>query len=148
MGTPRPVPKESVPLPDEAGRMVVARLRDGRMVKGTTRDFLPNRPSVHVYVAGDETTRALEVRMDSLKAVFFVKDYVGERTHQAAYDFTRVQGYGRKAQVTFQDGEVIAGFTTGYNPKAQGFFLIPADPGSNNTRVYVINLAVREFRWV
>ncbi len=39
MNPPPPAPKSTVPLPDAAGRMVVARFQDGRMVKGTTRDF-------------------------------------------------------------------------------------------------------------
>jgi hypothetical protein len=148
MSAPPAASKESPSPADAVGRMVVARFRDGRMVKGTTRDFLPNRPLFHVYVDGDEKARALEVTMDSLKAVFFVKDYTGESVRRDDYDFARAQGYGRKARVTFHDGEEISGFTTGYNPKAQGFFLIPADQRSNNARIYVLNQAIREFRWV
>jgi hypothetical protein len=143
-----PAPGAAAAPADAVGRMVVARFRDGRMIKGTTRDFLPNRPQFHIYLDGDEKARALEVTMDSLKAVFFVKDYAGESGRKDAYDFARVQGYGRKVRVTFHDGEEISGFTTGYNPKAQGFFLIPADQRSNNARVYVLNQAIREFRWV
>lgn len=37
------------------------------------------------------------------------------------------------------NGEVLVGSTLGYNPKGQGFFIFPADAGSNNKRVYVVS---------
>ena len=46
--------------------------------------------------------------------------------------------------VTFKDGEMLAGFTMGYNPNNQGFFLIPADPDSNNSRAYILNSALKK----
>ena len=50
-----------------AGRMVVVRYLDGRTVKGTTQDFLPNKATFHVYEGADEGSAALEVSLDSLK---------------------------------------------------------------------------------
>jgi hypothetical protein len=35
-----------------------------------------------------------------------------------------------------------------YRPDAQGFFVVPADPGDNNTRIYVIAGAVRHVRFI
>jgi hypothetical protein len=115
---------------------------DGRILKGTTRDFAPNKPKFHLFPWGEEGDKALDIVVGGLKAVFFVKSYEGDKEHVLDNSFTKAKGQGRKLLVTFMDGEVLAGFTMGYNPKSQGFFLIPADPDCNNSRVYVINAAV------
>jgi hypothetical protein len=54
----------------------------------------------------------------------------------------------RKAEVIFLDGEVLQGSILGYDPKGPGFFLFPSDPKSNNQRVFVINSAVKSFRYL
>jgi len=131
-----------------AGRMVVVHFLDGRTLKGTTHDFLPARPSFHLYESGDERSKGIIVNASALKAIFFVRDYQGAKERADAYDFDKAKGFGRKARVTFHDGESISGFTTGYNRDAAGFFLIPADPGGNNTRIFVVHKAVREFQWL
>jgi hypothetical protein len=131
-----------------AGRMVVARFRDGRMLKGTTADFAPNRETFHLYEGGDVSTTAVQVAVDELKAVLYVKSFEGDSSHRDDYDFGKSAGHGRKAEVTFEDGEVIAGFTMGYSAERQGFFLEPADAESNNSRIYVVNKAVKSMRWV
>jgi hypothetical protein len=41
--------------------------------------------------------------------------------------------------VTFADGEAILGTTLNYRPDGQGFFVSPADPGTNNTRIFVVS---------
>jgi hypothetical protein len=147
MGSQSPAPRAGAPAPGAAGRMVVAHFRDGRTLKGTTHDFLPNRPTFHVYVDGDERSKAVTLSAADLKAVFFVKDYSGSKERVDVAGFADARGFGRKAEVTFADGEVVSGFTTGYNPAALGFFLIPADAGGNNNRIFVVNQAVRSFRW-
>lgn len=140
--------KATAPSPSAAGRMIVARFVDGRTMKGTTHDFLPNRPGFHIYVDGNERSKAEPIALADLKAVFFVKDYSGQKERADVPGFDGAQGFGRNAQVTFADGETICGRTTGYNKSAPGFFLLPADAGGNNTRIFVVNKAVREFRWV
>ncbi len=135
-------------VPSAAGRMIVARFVDGRTLKGTTHDFLPTRPNFHVYVDGNERAKAETVAVADLKAVFFVKDFSGSKDRADVPGFDGAQGFGRNAQVTFADGETISGRTTGYNPQALGFFLLPADAGGNNTRIYVVNKAVSTFKWV
>jgi hypothetical protein len=148
MGVPGPGAKTAAPAPGAAGRMIAARFVDGRIVKGTTHDFLPNRPAFHIYVDGDERAKAVSVSVADLKAVFFVKDYAGSKDRVDVPGIEGAQGFGRNAQVTFADGETISGRTTGYNPQALGFFLLPADSGGNNARIYVVNKAVREFKWM
>ena len=121
---------------------VVVRFMDGRILKGTTRDFAPNKPNFHLFPWGEEGDKALDIIVGALKAIFFVKNYEGDKGHVLDNSFASAKGQGRKIIVTFKDGEVVAGFTMGYNPKNQGFFLIPADPDCNNSRAYVVNLAV------
>jgi hypothetical protein len=50
---------------------------------------------------------------------------------------------GRKIEVAFKDGEVLVGSTVGYDPRRPGLFFVPADPKSNNLKVYAVRYAVR-----
>ena len=131
-----------------AGRMIVARFLNGKAVKGTTQDFLPNKATFHVYENGDEGSSALELSIDSLKAVFFVKSFEGQKDHVEEYSFEKTKGYGRKCVVKFVDGEIITGYTSGYGASRPGFFLIPAEADSNNARVFIVNKAVADIRWI
>ncbi len=126
------------------GQPVVARFMDGRIIKGTTRDFAPNKPLFHLFPWGEETDKALDIPIGALKAVFFVKSYEGDKNYVDDNSFANAKGQGRKLVVTFKDGELLAGFTMGYNPNNQGFFMIPADQKSNNARVYVVNASVKK----
>jgi len=129
---------------------IVARYRDGRTLKGTTQNFFPNKPVFHVNVLGSAGSGDLvEVNLEELKAIFFVKDFLGnakhvERKKQAAGD----RPQGRLMEVICKDGEVIVGSTTGYDPKRPGFFLFPIDPSANNMRIYVVAGSVRTVRFV
>jgi len=131
-----------------AGRMIVARYVDGRTVKGTTQNFLPNKSTFNLYEGGDEGTVALSISIDELKAVFFVKSFDGRKDHIDEYSFEKTKGYGRKCVVMFPDGEIIAGYTSGYSKDRPGFFMIPAEPDSNNARVFIVNRAVKSLRWI
>lgn len=129
---------------------VVARFADGRMVKGTTADFFPGKESFHVSEAGaaPEAT-PVEVHTSELKALFFVKDLAGNREHveKNAFDASR-PAPGRKIKVVFTDGEVLVGTTTGYQKGRPGFFLVPADAGSNIERCYVVTAATKEISFL
>jgi hypothetical protein len=129
-------------------RMVVARFQDGKMLKGTTHDFFPNKAQFHVYQGGDEKQHAIAVPVTALKALFFVKTYQGNNGHRKSRDLKQATGQGRKIEVKFLDGETLAGFAMGYNPAKLGFFLTPSDPESNNTRIFVVNAAVSSARWL
>ena len=148
MAVKPPIAEQSRPASAVSGRMVVARFEDGRMIKGTTQDFAPNKPTFHIYENGDESATAVTVTIDELKAIFFVKSFEGARERNENYDFKKTQGHGRKALVMFDDAEVVAGFTMGYNRSRPGFFLIPADEESNNSRIYVVNKAVKSINWL
>ena len=129
---------------------IVARYRDGRTLKGTTQNFFPNKPVFHVKRLGETTPGDLiEVTLEDLKAIFFVRDFTGNAKHVERKKLApgdRPQG--RMMEVTCKDGEVIVGSTTGYDPKRPGFFLFPIDPTANNARVYVVASAVRTARFL
>lgn len=124
---------------------VVARFLDGSMVKGTTEDFFPNRPTFHLHVSGDP--KAQVVACAKLKAVFFVKDLAGNPKRDEAVGFTGEEvgvHQGRRIAVQFKDGEMIAGHTVGYSSERTGFFITPTDPASNNIRIYVLKHATQK----
>ncbi|MBI5666172.1 MAG: hypothetical protein HZC49_13945 [Nitrospirae bacterium] len=113
---------------------IVLRFINGNIWKGQTSDFFPNKHHFHIQQLNGEI---VEVDINQLKAIFFVKDYSGNKNHIKRYNDT-VTGAGRKVRVTFFDGECITGYTQGYSPDRQGFFVIPADMKGNNERIYVI----------
>jgi len=134
--------------PPGTGNLVVAHFQDGRILKGKTQDFAPLKPTFHLFVEGEEKSEALRVPIGALKGLFFVKTYDGNPDHERQYDFEATKGQGRRVFVTFHDGEVMAGFTMGYSRDKAGFFLIPADPESNNLRVFVVTAAAAKIELV
>lgn len=129
---------------------IVARYCDGRTLKGTTQNFFPNKPVFHVNrQGGTGPGEVVEVRIEDLKAVFFVRDFEGNPKHNERKNLAPGERpQGRLMEVTCKDGEVIVGTTTGYDPKRSGFFLFPIDPSANNARVYVVSSAVRTARFL
>lgn len=127
--------------------MVVLRFQDHRICKGITQDFHPEKAAFHIHEGGDASRPAVKVLVGDLKAVFFVKTFDGDKTHNPPEDISGLAGQGRRVEVTFRDGEVLRGFTLGYNPAKPGFFVVPADPGGNNQRVFVVNAAVKKIAW-
>ena len=119
---------------------VVVHLRDGRIIKGYTYDFNPNKEVFHVSKAqnGNEVT---EVSTSLLKAAFFVKTFEGNKAHPNFDDFS-MESFknipGLKLKVTFLDGEMMYGSTHGYSPHRKGFFIFPANKELNNERVFIV----------
>jgi hypothetical protein len=129
---------------------VVARFAEGPVVKGMTADFFPGKDVFHLSLAdAPPDAEPIEVRMQDLKALFFVKDYQGDPAHveQKGFDEGRPPA-GRRIQVTFKDGETLVGTTTGYQPGRPGFFLVPADPESNIERCYVVSAATESVGFI
>jgi len=125
---------------------VVVRYADGRMMKGMTADFFPNKDMFHVSLAtAPADAEPMEVSTKELKALFFVRDLEGDSEHaeRNTFDESRPPA-GRKIRVMFEDGEVLLGTTTGYQPGRPGFFLIPADEESNIERAYIITAATQD----
>jgi hypothetical protein len=136
----------SVPAAGEPN-LVVARYRNGEVVKGYTRDFFPDRPAFHVLPKGSQVS--VQVKTGELKGVFFVRDLLGNRLRNKGRRFPAIdQGpnTGRRIAVLFEDGELLVGYAQTYSPERVGFFVFPADPNSNNIRVYVLRAATRQIK--
>ena len=126
---------------------VVAHYMDGRVVKGTTQDFFPNRPIFRITPVG--SGKETEIQCRQLKAVFFVRDLAGDENRKDLKGFLDAPGEttkGKKIAVRFKDGEFLCGYSLSYSPERVGFFLFPSDPGSNNLRIYVMTYAATEVR--
>ena len=131
----------------EISNLVVARYLDGRVLKGVTRDFSPNRAMFHVDPQDGAAT--IELRFRQLKALFFVATLEGDASRQDVRGF--IHGpvetqQGKKVAVRFKDGEFICGYTLSWSPDREGFFMFPADAGSNNQRIYVITASTLEVK--
>lgn len=125
---------------------VVARFRDGRLVRGYTADFHPSRPQLHLSTE-PYSTDTLMLQLSQLKALFFVRDFAGDQNRVDRQDFGAAL-QGRKVAVTFHDGETLLGSTLSHRGEGNGFFVHPADPRSNNLRVFVAPGAVQQVRFL
>ena len=127
---------------------IVAHFQDGRMIKGFTADFLPAKDVFHLsHADAAPGTKPTEVRVAELKALFFVKEFAGNPERKRAQEFAKPP-VGRKIKVVFKDGETLVGTTQGYQPGRPAFFVVPADPESNNERCFVITVATQEVSFV
>jgi hypothetical protein len=135
---------------EEPMNKVVARLSDGRTIKGMTADFFPNKDIFHVRpVNAPSNAKPVEVSTKDLKALFFVKDFAGDPDREKRNDFDPANPpAGRRIRVVFKDGEVLVGTTTGYQPGRPGLFIVPADTGSNNERCYVVAASTKEIKFI
>ncbi len=126
---------------------VVAHSLTGKILKGTTQDFFPNRPLFHVQPV--DGGPSVEIRCKSLKAAFFVRDFEGDRQRKDLRGFITgpaETAQGKKLAVRFKDGELLCGYSLSYSPERDGFFMFPADPGSNNLRIYVVTTSTVEVK--
>ncbi|MBK6485774.1 MAG: hypothetical protein IPF98_02655 [Gemmatimonadetes bacterium] len=122
---------------------VIARYLDGRVLKGSSLDVSPNRPICHLREGEGAMT---QVRLDELKALFFVKSLDGDPKHVEGQEIEPVDPRLRGSHlvdVTFGDGEKIRGLCTRYPPQTTYFFLVPVDSTSNNVRILVNGAAMQ-----
>ena len=132
---------------DNRNKAIVAFL-DGRRLKGYIYNFSAQKDRFRLFLEQDTLQRqGADVQIKDLKAIFFAKDFVGNCEYTESQTLTAQNG-GRKAEVTFRDGEKLVGTTDAYNPQKIGFFLVPADPRSNNLRVFVITKNTTQIRWI
>ena len=57
---------------------VVVRYSNGKVIKGFTEDFFPNKERFHFIPADNPSGGAIEVSMNDLKAIFMVRDFIGD----------------------------------------------------------------------
>lgn len=139
---------------------VVARLRDGNMVKGHTGslpaldfDSLFKRAPIElpheIDVQSAESGKLVSLPLESLKALFFVKSFEGRKEYREIKFFnTHPPIQGLWVRVKFSDGENLEGVVHNsiHYLAEPGFFLKPPDPNSNNEIVYVVKASLIDFR--
>ena len=126
---------------------VVVHFLDGKVLKGTTQDFSPSRSSFHILPT--DASPGVQVRCQQLKAAFFVKNLAGDPQRLDLRGFLAAPAettHGKKIAVRFVDGELICGYSLSYSPRRDGFFMFPADPGSNNQRIFVVATSAQEIQ--
>jgi small nuclear ribonucleoprotein (snRNP)-like protein len=130
---------------------VVVRLNDGGLLKGSLRDFSPGLPELSLEE--DATARTLPVRLEDVKAIFFVKSFEGDHEYSEKKTYGTFRTKGKRVFVKFKDGESLVGFLEGGVPWEKGFFLskeldtkgfylLPADEDANNIKVFVVASSV------
>jgi hypothetical protein len=123
---------------------IVARFLDGRLLKGYTRNFDPQKSVFEVFEWGfDDRVEPVHVKVRELKTLFFVRSFNGNSTYNERKDFDG-PFTGKRLSVEFTDGEVMVGTTFSYDAERQGFFFFPADAASNNEKVFVNGDAVKK----
>jgi hypothetical protein len=133
---------------DSTFQRIVVRYLDGGIAKGFTQDFHPSRPQFSLWPSINSTpSERVIVPFANLKAVFFVRDFNGNAARRDQQAFA-ARAQGRRLEVTFMDTEVILGTTLNYRPDSTGFFVMPADAGGNNTRIFVVCSAIRRVRFL
>lgn len=126
---------------------VVAHFIDGKLLKGTTQDFNPARPTFHLIPSNGSPV--VEVACKLLKAIFFVKSLQGDPKRQELRGFIagpKATAQGKKIAIRFKDGELLCGYTLAHRPDREGFFLFPAHADGNNLRIYVLAAAADEIK--
>lgn len=128
---------------------IVAKYRSGRIVKGFTHNFFANKERFHLSPPEAPLGAPRDITMRDLKAVFFVRDFAGDPAYKERKGFgPEGTPAGRKVEVTFTDGEILVGTTLMLSQPAGrvGFFIVPADPKSNNIKVFAVASSVEMIR--
>ena len=119
---------------------VIIHYANGTLVKCHASDVEIDRASVLVNTT-DGT--AYKLRHREIKALYWVRDFLGTQGYRETRKFPEgFQTSGRKLGVQFRDGERLVGVTHDDEPGSPGFHLVPADPKSNNLKIWVSRAAV------
>ncbi|MFH1783518.1 MAG: hypothetical protein ABH868_01265 [bacterium] len=117
---------------------VVIHREDKTVIKGFTYDFAHGKDILHVTTSDDKGQNStVEVSLDNIKALFFVKDLAGNKEYEEKKSTEFSAPGAKKIRIKFGDGEVMVGSTITYNSKRKGFFITPSDANSNNIRAYI-----------
>ena len=94
---------------------VVAHFKDGRLLKGSTVSILPDRALCHIMT---RDRGMLPVPLGDLKALFIVKDLVGNPAHVDQQAIAPGDGRAtgaKRLQITFRDGERLLALAPTYD---------------------------------
>ena len=131
-------------------KKAVVKYQNGEIIKGWVENFKPDRQSFILFplIEYSEEER-MEIDFNSLKAVFFVKNFIGDKDHKKVRTFNvdlKITPSQRKLIVNFLDGEHLYGTSHSYGKYKVGFFVYPIDPKDNSDRMFVIHKAIESIR--
>ena len=131
-------------------RKAVVKYQNGEIVKGWVEEFKPDKESFIFFplIEYSEEDR-MEINFNSLKAVFFIKDFTGDKNYKKVRTFKvdlKITPSQRKLIANFEDGEHLYGTSHSYGKYKIGFFMYPVDPKDNSERIFVIHSAVKTVR--
>ena len=130
----------------KAANLIVARFRDGRVMKGRTFNLTPDSRTFYLNSA-DDAARQQMVFLQDLKAVFFVNSFEGDPSREKVIpEKVNPKPGERLIIIRFDDGEIVVGSTLSFSYDRLGFFITPLDPTGNAWRVFVVKDAVAELR--
>lgn len=135
----------------------VLHLRAGKLLKGLLTGFTPTADTVRLQPETEPAKAAMEVKVSDLKAIYYVRSLSGNKQYKKKRYFGSAETKGKRIMVRFKDGEILCGFIEGElpwkdgfltlpDPNLKGFFIFPADPEGNNTKVFVVTTAVEDVR--
>jgi len=131
-------------------RKAVVKYQNGEIIKGWVEDFRPDRESFTLFPLFEYSQEErIEINFSSLKAVFFVKDFTGNKNYKKVRTFNvdlKITPSQRKLIVNFLDGEHLYGTSHTYGRYKIGFFVYPIDPKDNSERIFVAHSAVESVR--
>lgn len=131
---------------------VILHYLDGKIIRGHLKSINPESETISIKTKEKDK----RVKLSDLKAIFFVKAFVGNRSYREKKVYGLTKSKGRKVLVKFKDGEFLTGFLEGPlpwkkgffldspDPSLKGFFLLPTDRSSNNTKIFIVNSSVKE----
>jgi len=128
-------------------KKAVVKYQNGEIIKGWIEDFRPDRESFVLFplIEYSEEKR-IQIKFSSLKAVFFIKDFTGDKDYKKVRTFNidlKITPSQRKLIVNFLDGEHLYGSSHSYSRYKKGFFIYPVDPKDNSNRIFVAHKAVK-----
>jgi len=131
-------------------KKVVVKYQNGEIIKGWVEDFRLDRESFILFPLIEYSQEErMEINFESLKAVFFVKDFLGDKNYKKVRTFNidlKITPSQRKLIVNFVDGEHLYGTSHDYGRYKIGFFIYPIDPKDNSERIFIVQLAVESVR--
>jgi len=131
-------------------KKVVVKYQNGEIIKGWVEDFRLDRESFILFPLIEYSQEErMEINFDALKAVFFVKDFLGDKNYKKVRTFNidlKITPSQRKLIVNFVDGEHLYGTSHDYGRYKIGFFIYPIDPKDNSERIFIVQSAVESVR--
>lgn len=126
-------------------QQVVARFRDGHVVRGYTSHFHPSNPHLHL-AAEPHSNDILFLQLSQLDALFFVRDVAGDPMRDERQEC--ISTVHDRTVVTFDNGDTLVDPTRNYCGGNTGFFVHRADPHSNNLRIFAAPVTTQQVRFL